>query len=419
MCVNRTEILIAWRYLKARRHDRFISLTGWLAVVGMVLGVATLVLVTSLMNGIQHEMREQFLGIGGHITLTAPSGALTDYDDLVKYLHSFPEVAQVLPKIEKQAMLNANGVARGAQIVAFEDSAILEHPLFSKRMEAGTVKDMLNSGGILIGKGIADAMALRVGDSLTFISPQGHSTIAGMVPRMKAYKVEGIFKLGMHAYDSVLVVMPMDIAQQFFRLKSQGFYSVSQIDIMLANSNNAENVAASIAKNLRPDLRLDSWQTTNAGVFAALAIQRNVMVIILALIILVAAFNIVSSLVMLVKEKRGDIAILRTLGAPRSSILSIFMLAGSALGIIGSLVGVSFGMVLSNHIEDLRVLMEEITGQSLLPENIYFLSTLPTKIDPMQVISIVIVAIFLSLLATLYPALKAARMHPVEGLRHE
>lgn len=419
MCVSRTEMLLAWRYICARGHDRFISLTSWLAVIGMVLGVATLILVMSLMNGIQTEMRNQLLGVSGHITVSGSSRALTDYAALAANIKTIPGVLSAMPKIEGQVMVTSRGVARGAQVIAFTNADILRHPLFNKRMEQGSVAGMFADNGVLIGAGIASAMGLRVGDSITFISPEGHSTIAGMVPRIKTYVVSGIFKLGMHAYDSGLIVAPFASAQQFFRLITPDAQGVSQIDIMLRDSDQSLEIAPEIARLLSPKMRINTWQNANAGVFAALTIQRNVMVIILTLIVLVAAFNIVACLVMLVKEKRGDIGILRTLGATRASVLRIFMLSGFVLGAAGSMVGVALGVVLARYIETIRIAMENITGQSLLPENIYFLSTLPTKTDPSQVMLVVVFSFVLSLLATLYPALKAANLNPVEALKHD
>ncbi len=417
MVFTATERMIAWRYIRSRSTDGFISLTSWLAVIGMVMGVATLILVTSLMNGIQHEMRAQLLGIGGHISITPLARGLSNYAPLSEQLSTLNGVTHVYPKIEGQVMASANGIARGAQVMAFRDDDITRHPLIAERMVDGTIQNMLESDGVLIGQGIADAMGLGIGSRLQLISPQGHSTIAGMVPRMRSVVVAGIFKLGMHAYDSSLMIMPFSSAQNFFLLSAND--AVSGLDIMLSDSDQSADAARSMLSLLPPSTRIADWQQTNQGVFAALTIQRNVMVIILTLIILVAAFTIVACLVMLVKEKRSDIAILRTLGATRTSILRIFMLAGITLGAAGSLVGVGLGMVMARYLETIRVALEAITGQSLLPENIYFLSTLPTKTDPSQVVLVLICALMLSLLATLYPALKAARMHPVEALKHD
>ncbi len=421
MLTGATERFLAWRYIRARSGDGFISLTSWLAVIGMVLGVATLILVTSLMNGIQTEMRNQLLGVGGHISVSG-AGGIALYDELGVYLSSIPGVKSATPKIDGQVMLSAHGVARGAQVMAVPmgQGALVEGGLFDKHMVSGKMWEGLFNGGLLIGEGIANAMGLKVGDTLTIISPNGQATIAGMVPRIKAYPIGGIFKLGMHAYDSSLVVMPFEAAETFFRMRNAGNDPlVSQIEVMLNDSDDAAALVPVIAKGLSPSARVEDWQSTNAGVFAALTIQRNVMVIILTLIVLVAAFNIVACLVMLVKEKRGDIGILRTLGATRGAILRIFIYAGFVLGLIGSVIGVVLGMLLARYIESVRIFFEKLTGQSLLPENIYFLSTLPTKTDPSQVITIVIFAFLLSLLATLYPAFKAARLKPVEALKHE
>lgn len=419
MVTGATERFLAWRYIRARSGDGFISLTSWLAVIGMVLGVATLILVSALMNGIQSEMRNQLLGVGGHVTVSSAYRALGDYDAVAAHIASMPGVKSATPKIEGQVMVSAHGVARGAQVMAIPDDALKANPLFINRMVVGTPSDAISKNGVMIGEGIAQAMGLSIGDSITFISPDGHATIAGMVPRIKTYVVQAIFKLGMHAYDSSLVVAPFVSAQQFFRLQRPEGDAVSQIEVMLNDSDDAAALVPVIAQGLSESARVESWQSANAGIFAALTIQRNVMIIILTLIVLVAAFNIVACLVMLVKEKRGDIGILRTLGATRGAILRIFIYAGFVLGAVGSTIGVVLGMLLARYIESVRIFFEHLTGQSLLPENIYFLSTLPTKTDPAQVIVIVLFAFALSLLATLYPALKAARLKPVEALKHE
>ena len=276
---------------------------------------------------------------------------------------------------------------------------------------------------------------MRVGDSVTLISPQGRSTIAGFIPRLKAYPVVATFKLGMHEFDASLVVMPFAEAQTYFLLAApptvaaDGSVSatpptpeqggVSNISVTLANADEAPSVAAQIRAGLGDSARVFDWQETNAGVFAALKVQRNVMVIILALIILVAAFNIISSLVMLVKEKGRDIAVLRTMGATQASVMRVFITAGTMIGVAGTVAGVVLGLLLAAYLEPIHHLIEKIVGQEILPQNIYFLSTLPTKTDPVEVMVIVILSLTLSFLSALYPARRAAKLDPAEALRYE
>ena len=421
--ISSVERMLAWRYLRARRTEGFISLTTWFAVIGIMLGVATLILVTSLMNGIREEMTSRFIGIDGHITVYGQSRAFTDYKPAMAEIAALLGVTRVTPRVTGQVMATAHGVALGAQVAAMPWDALQARDLFTKNITVGSLDAVREGTGIAMGERLAKNLGLHVGEEITLISPQGRSTIAGFVPRMKSYPLVATFKLGMYELDSGLIIMPFEEAQRYFLLMSPQedgsvVDAVSNLEIMTQNAAMAPEVAAVIRSKL-PGARVYDWQENNAGIFSALKVQRNVMVIILALIILVAAFNIISSLVMLVKEKRRDIAVLRTMGATRGSVMRVFMLAGTMIGVAGTIAGVTLGLVLAAHLEGIHNFIKHVLHQEVLLENVQILSNLPTKTDPTEVAVIVVLALVLSFLSALYPARRASRLDPAEVLRYE
>ncbi len=430
MILSPVERLLARKYLRARRG--FISITTWFAIIGITLGVATLILVTSLMNGIREEMTSRFIGLDGHITIYSNSRAFADYQPAVEAIRSMPGILSVTPKVDGQVMVTNQGIAIGAQAMAQPWDALSANALIMGHVTSGSLDGIRDEQGVVLGQRLAENLHVTVGDNVTLISPQGRATIAGFIPRMKSYPVVGTVKLGMHEFDSGLVLLPFNEAQSYFLLSTPTFDengnpqpvvpgsgAVSNLQVMVNDVNDASSIAQTLRAKLGSNARIYDWQQTNGSIFAALKVQRNVMVIILALIILVAAFNIISSLVMLVKEKGRDVAVLRTMGASRGSIMRIFMAAGTWIGVVGTVAGVGLGLILAAYLEPIHHLIEKLTGQELLIENIYFLSTLPTKTDPQEVIVIVLLSLALSFLATIYPARRAASLDPAEALRYE
>lgn len=418
MCFSAFEKMMAWRYLRARRKEGFISLITAFSLSGIALGVAALIVITSVMNGVKTEMLKHFIGWSGHINVYADSGAFDQYDDVIAKIKQVPGVINAVAAIEGEVMASANGRALGAQVTALRYDDLVKRQDIVKKVTSGSL-DGLKDGGIVLGQRLAENLGVNIGDAVTLISPEGRQTIAGLVPRLKAYPLAATFKLGMNAYDAGMILMPFSDAQVYFKLNDGGHDRVSSIEVYIHDPNNARTVAEAVKQKLGSGYRVYDWQESNKSVFEALTIQRNVMFIILTLIILVAAFNIISSLIMLVKDKSHDIAILRTMGATQASVMRIFFACGSMIGIAGTGIGVVVGLVLAVNVDNIRQFIERISGGKILAEQLYFLSTLPAEIDPLQVALVIAMSLGLSFLATIYPARRAAKLDPAEALRYE
>lgn len=409
------ERMMALRYLRARRKEGFVSVIAGFSLLGIALGVATLIIVMAVMNGFRQELLGRILGLNGHVIVSSIRGDMDGYDDFSRQLRQIPGVVSVSPVVEGQVMVSAKGASKGAMVRGMTANDIAGRPVLSGNIVDGTLEGFDEADAIIIGSRMARHFRVGVGDSLTLISPKGAVTAFGTVPRMRAYRVAAVFDVGMYEYDSAFIYMPMAAAQTYFRMSGQ----VSQIEILAVSPDDLQAVVERIYQIFGRDYYVTEWTRTNASFFNALQVERNVMFLILTLIILVAAFNIISGLIMLVKDKGRDIAILRTMGATRGSIMRIFFLAGASVGVCGTFAGLVLGVLFCENIEAVRQGLQALTGTDLFSAEIYFLSKMPAKMEWDEVIRVTAMAVILSLGATLYPSWRAARLDPVEALRYE
>ena len=409
------EWMVALRYLRPKRKEAFVSVISIISLVGIALGVAALIIVMAVMNGFRHELLSRILGLNGHMAIEAPAGNLGNYDAVVARVRAVPGVVRVAPIVTGEVMGTANGVSLGVLVRGMRAQDLKSLTEVSNSLSDGALQHYRGGDSVIIGGRLASQLHVAPGYQITLIAPRGNVTPFGVTPRVKTYTVAGTFNVGIAEYDQTFVFMPLDEAQLYFNMEGK----VSQLEIMVNDPDRVGMLIDPVEKAAGPYSRIVTWQDMNMSLFEAVEVERNVMFLILSLIILVAALNIISGLYMLVKDKGADIAILRTMGATRGAVMRIFLIAGMSIGIAGTLLGWVLGIVISVNIESIRQFLSAVFGIVLFPPDIYHLTRLPEIIDTNEVTSIILMALSLSFLATLYPSWRAARLDPVEALRYE
>lgn len=414
---NAFERKVAARYLRARRGERFVSVIAMFSLIGIALGVATLIIVMSVMNGFRQELLAQILGLNGDIGVYSAGAPLTTYADISAKIRAIHGVTAAFPVVQGEVLMSGpqggavGGIARG-----ITPDGLQALPTVANHIVAGSLSALTGDGVIAIGQGLASQFGLTVGSNITLILPQGKATIIGTIPSIQSFRVVAIFQTGMQQYDSSFVFLPLGAAQTLFQQPN----AATQIQVFVQDPDNDAGIKQAITAALpNTPVNLQDWRQNNDSFLAAVTVEGNVMFLILTLIILVAAFNVISSLIMMVKDKAKDIAILRTMGASSGAILRIFLMCGASVGILGTLIGFGLGVVFCAYIEQIKEFVSKITGTPLFDPTVYYLESLPAKLDWHQVTEVILMSFALSLLATIYPSWRAARIDPIEALRSE
>jgi len=410
------ELLVGLRYTRAKRRNHFISFISLISMAGIGLGVAALIVVLSVMNGFQTELRTRILGVASHIQISGMGGELHNWLEVGRQALQHPEVKAAAPFVQAQAMLSREEAVRGTLVRGIIPELEDKVADFARFMKAGKLSDLQPGGfGIVLGADLANALGAGLGDKVTLIAPQGTVTPAGVVPRLRSFTVVGVFEAGMYEYDSGLALIDLNDAQLLYRLGD----GVTGVRLKLDDLFRAPRVTRELVPLIQEDAYLSDWTRSHANFFRAVQIEKNMMFIILSLIVAVAAFNIVSTLVMAVTDKQADIAILRTLGASPGSIMAVFVVQGALIGVVGLGLGVVGGVVLALNVDVVVPFIERILGTQFLAKDVYYISQLPSELQWGDVTGVTAIAFVLALAATLYPSWRASRVNPAEALRYE
>jgi len=407
-----TELLLAWRYMKSKGRERAISAIATFSLVGIALGVATLIIVTSVMNGFRKEFSERVIGFNGHISIY-PTQEI-DIEKTVSELLKIKGITKAVPGIEKHALISNRRNVRGSLTYGIKKEDLQNKSLIANNIVSGSLESFRDDDTIVLGHPLASRSGLILGDEVVLIVPEMEETGFGFIPRKKTFRLVATFKSGMLEYDNSVAYIPLEISQKLFKMQNR----VGGISVFTNNPLNIKEIKSEITKKFQNSFKIMDWQSSNSSFMRAVEIERNVMFLILTLITLVASFNIISCMIMLVKDKEKDIAILRTIGLSRSAITRIFFMVGASIGVTGTLIGSILGLAFSLNIKTIQQWIESALHTQVFSPEVYFLTHLPSLIRPMDVIITISVSLLLSCIATLYPARKASKLNPTEILRY-
>ncbi|MDR1560748.1 MAG: lipoprotein-releasing ABC transporter permease subunit [Holosporaceae bacterium] len=407
-----TELLIAWRYIKSKKREKIISAIAVFSLIGISLGVATLIIVTSVMNGFRKEFTDRVIGFNGHISLH-PTNNQIDYQNAVKEILLVANVKHAIPSIEKQALISNTKILRGTLTYGISYADIVKKELISENIVNGSLDDF-QYNAIVIGESLAQRSGFNIGDNVAIIAPEMDETGFGVIPRKKTFKLVATFNSGMHEYDNSVSYIPLDISQKLFKIQN----SITNISVFVDDCLQISKTKDAISQKFSHNFRISDWQSSNSSFMKAIEIERNVMFLILTMITMVASFNIIACMFMLVKDKEKDIAILRTIGLAKSSVSKIFFIIGASIGVTGTVTGTILGLLFSINIREIQAILDTFLNTKVFSPEVYFLTHLPSLLRPVDVTITIIVSLLLSCLATLYPARKASELNPTEILRY-